>query len=178
MPGVDMVKAAVAGLNNSPLAVANAIKIVPRAAGLYAWWADPAVLPAFTGPANSTDPHVRLLYIGIATNLHNRITGDHLRRSGSSTLRRTLAGLLMAEELFQTTWTNRVVLIADDEHRLTAWMHANLRLTWFECAEPRQGEKALIPLLQPPLNVEGSASGAVRDLVKHAKDVFRNSVNL
>jgi hypothetical protein len=37
-----------------------------------------------------------LLYIGIASNLRHRIISNHLRRSGSSTLRRTLAGLLLA----------------------------------------------------------------------------------
>ena len=69
---------------------------VPAVSGLYAWWAARGILPHLPGPAH---PHedLRLLYVGIASNLRRRIISNHLRRSGSSTLRRTLAGLLLAE---------------------------------------------------------------------------------
>jgi hypothetical protein len=39
-------------------------------------------------------PDLRLLYVGIATKLRTRLASNHLGRTGSSTLRRTLAGLL------------------------------------------------------------------------------------
>lgn len=52
-----------------------------------------------------------------------------MKRSGSSTLRRTLAGLLLDDEAFRTRWTDRVVLVDEDEVRLTAWMEANLRVS-------------------------------------------------
>lgn len=42
--------------------------------------------------------------------------------------RRTLAGLLMPTEGYCTTWTDRVVLIPEDEQRLTDWMRQHLRL--------------------------------------------------
>lgn len=68
----------------------------PSAPGLYAWWASPAVLPDLVGRAHPTVQDLRLLYIGLAAKLRSRLASNHLRRSGSSTLRRTLAGLLLA----------------------------------------------------------------------------------
>jgi hypothetical protein len=62
--------------------------------------------------------------VGIATKLRSRLVANHLRRSGSSTLRRTLAGLLLLDEQYRTRWTDRVVLVDDDEARLTHWMTA------------------------------------------------------
>src|SRR5689334_13549213 len=70
----------------------------PVVAGLYAWWAPPAVLPALVGPTHPRLPDLRRLYVGIATRLRSRLASSHLRRSGSSTLRRTLAGLLFDDE--------------------------------------------------------------------------------
>ena len=100
-----------------------AVKGLSRSSGVYAWWAAPSVFPDLPGPPNGNVPGLRLLYVGRATNLRGRILRNHLRRSGSSTLRRTLAGLLSAEG-YRTMWTDRVVLVPEDETRLTAWMHA------------------------------------------------------
>jgi hypothetical protein len=54
----------------------------PSAPGLYAWWAPPAILPELVGPAHSTVPDLRLLYVGLATKLRSRLASNHLRRSG------------------------------------------------------------------------------------------------
>jgi hypothetical protein len=162
-------------LCTTPVPLHQAVPALPQAEGLYAWWAPPAVLPALPGPTNPNTPDLRLLYIGIAQRLRTRITGNHLRRSGSSTLRRTLAGLLMDTEGYQTTWTDRVVLVPEDEIRLTAWMHQHLLLTWTEQPEARQIETQLIPRLRPPLNIEGMAVGAERALVQQARAAFRAS---
>ncbi|MGV9746384.1 GIY-YIG nuclease family protein [Rhodococcus zopfii] len=67
--------------------------------------------------------------------LRRRIS-NRLRRSGSSTLRRTVAGLLLAEQHCRTERTARVVLVAEDEVRLTARMHTHLRLSWCEHPHP------------------------------------------
>ncbi|MGI8334478.1 GIY-YIG nuclease family protein [Actinomadura scrupuli] len=162
-------------LRTTPVQLHEAVPALPQTEGLYAWWAPPAVLPALPGPINPNTPHLRLLYIGIAQRLRTRIAGNHLRRSGSSTLRRTLAGLLMETEGYRTTWTDRVVLVPDDEIRLTAWMHQHLLLTWTEQSGARQIETELIPRLRPPLNVEGSGTGAERALVRRARAAFRAS---
>ncbi|WP_454836902.1 GIY-YIG nuclease family protein [Rhodococcus qingshengii] len=69
---------------------------------------------------------MRLLYVGLATNLRRRVISNHLRRSGPSTLRRTPAALRLDAEHYRTRRTDRVVLVDEDEIRLTAWMRAHL----------------------------------------------------
>lgn len=145
-----------------------------KTTGLYAWWAAPAVLPQLPGPAHPEVENLRLLYVGIASNLRRRITGNHLRRSGSSTLRRTLAGLLLHEQNYRTERTDRVVLVPEDEARLTAWMHTHLRLSWCEHPHPAAVEPAVIAQWAPPLNLD-HASGAVRELVRAARTAYNTS---
>lgn len=141
----------------------------PAVAGLYAWWAPPAVLSALIGPPHPSMADLRLLYVGIATKLRSRLVSNHLRRSGSSTLRRTLAGLLLDDERYRTRWTDRVILVEDDELRLTSWMTAHhLRVSWCEHSSPRSVEPAIIQELQPPLNID-HATGPVVDLIKAAR---------
>lgn len=135
--------------------------LVPAAPGLYAWWASPDVLPALTGPAHPSIPGLRLLYVGIATKLRSRLASNHLGRSGSSTLRRTLAGFLLDAERYRTRWTDRVVLVDDDERRLTAWMVEHLHVTWCEHPTPRDVEQTIIRALRPPLNIEHASCPAV-----------------
>jgi hypothetical protein len=141
-------------LSSGPLAIDVAVKRLGRGSGVYAWWAAPSVLPDLPGPPNATVPGLRLLYLGRATSLRGRVLRNHLRRSGSSTLRRTLAGLLVSEH-YRTTWTDRVVLVDEDEARLTAWMSAHLHLTWAQDPEPETIEGDLVRRLHPPLNVHG-----------------------
>src|SRR5687767_14190479 len=97
-------------LSGEPIGLAVAVKRLSRGGGVYAWWAAPSILPDLPGPPNDSVPSLRLLYLGRATSLRGRILRNHLRRSGSSTLRRTLAGLLVSE-CYRTTWTVRVVLV-------------------------------------------------------------------
>ena len=158
-------------LSGVPIAVDVAAKQLSRGSGVYAWWADPSVLPDLPGPPNESDPSLRLLYLGRAGNLRGRILRNHLRRSGNSTLRRTLAGLLVSEG-YRTTWTDRVVLIPEDEQRLTAWMHANLRLTWAEDPEPVAVEADLVRRLHPPLNVHGVDLEHRQPAVVAAKEAY------
>lgn len=149
----------------------------PAAAGLYAWWAPPDVLPALNGPTHPRLPDLRLLYVGIATGLRSRLAANHLRRSGSSTLRRTLAGLLLDDECLRTRWTDRVVLVDDDETRLTRWMTTNLRVSWCEHPAPRQVEAPIIRMLHPPLNVD-HATGPALDLVRAARRRYHASAGV
>ncbi|MEU8003226.1 GIY-YIG nuclease family protein [Catellatospora sp. NPDC049111] len=174
----NALQAATTALNTAPLALGEAVSLVPSAVGIYAWWAAPTIFADLPGTANGSDPAVRLLYLGIAerkSGLRTRIVKEHLARSGSSTLRRTLAGLLMSTERYETAWTDRVVLVAADELRLTAWMHANLRLTWFACEDPEQHEKNLITSLRPPLNLKQAVPSAALTTVKAAKVAYTKS---
>lgn len=161
-------------LNDAPVGVGAAAKRLPRGGGVYAWWAGPSVFPDLPGLPNEQVPALRMLYLGRATSLRGRILRNHLRRSGSSTLRRTLAGLLVGEG-YRTTWTDRVVLVPEDEERLTAWMHANLQLTWAQDAEPNSIEATLVRRLHPPLNVSGVDPEHVQTIVVTAKDAYNAS---
>jgi len=161
-------------LFGTPVGLDIAAQRLSRGSGVYAWWAAPSVLPDLPGPPNSSVPSLRMLYLGRATSLRGRILRNHLRRSGSSTLRRTLAGLLMSEG-YRTTWTDRVVLIPDDEARLTAWMHANLRLTWAEDADPASIEAELVRRVHPPLNVHGVDPEHLQMAVVAAKSSYNSS---
>jgi hypothetical protein len=158
-------------LSGVPVDLGVAARQLGRGSGVYAWWAAPSVLPDLPGPPNSSVPSLRLLYLGRATSLRARILRTHLRRSGSSTLRRTLAGLLVSEG-YRTTVTDRVELIAEDEKRLTAWMTANLRLTWAEDPEPAPVEADLVWRLHPPLNVHGMDPEHLQAAVVAAKKSY------
>ncbi|MBB0995421.1 GIY-YIG nuclease family protein [Dietzia sp. SLG510A3-3B2-2] len=147
---------------------------LPAVSGLYAWWAAPEMLPHLPGPAHPHHGDLRLLYIGIASNLRRRIISNHMRRSGSSTLRRTLAGLLITEHGYRTKRTDRVVLIAQDEARLTDWMHIHLQLTWCEHHNPAAVEPTVIARWAPPLNLN-HAAGAIRNVVAVARTAFHSS---
>lgn len=162
-------------LFTAPLVLSEAAVTLPRAAGLYAWWAPSSVLPSLPGPANSAEPGLRLLYLGRATRLRSRITSNHLRRSGGSTLRRTLAGLLMPTEGYRTVWTDRVILVPEDEERLTEWMHKHLALTWVEHPDPPSVEGQMISRLGPPLNVDGAEQGAELTAVREARARYYGS---
>ncbi|MFF3056397.1 GIY-YIG nuclease family protein [Streptomyces sp. NPDC057909] len=171
----DAVQQITAALFTSPIGLSVAATELPKSAGLYAWWATEDVLPGFPGPANSTDSERRLLYLGKATRLRTRIVSNHMQRSGSSTLRRTLAGLLMPTEGYRTIWSDRVILITEDEQRLTDWMHRHLALTWAEHSDPQAVEGALISRLKPPLNVEGAKQSSTRESVKQARSAYYRS---
>ncbi|MDI6099547.1 GIY-YIG nuclease family protein [Actinoplanes sp. NEAU-A12] len=161
-------------LSGTPVALDVAVKRLSRGSGVYAWWAAPSVFPDLPGSPNGNAPSLRLLYLGRATSLRGRILRNHLRRSGSSTLRRTLAGLLVAEG-YRTTWTDRVVLVPEDEARLTAWMYAHLRLTWAQDPEPASTEAELVRRLHPPLNVHGVDAEHVQATVVAAKNAYETS---
>lgn len=161
-------------LSGVPVALDVAVRRLSRGSGVYAWWAAPSVLPDLPGPPNDSDPSRRMLYLGRATSLRGRILRNHLRRSGSSTLRRTLAGLLVSEG-YRTTWTDRVVLVPEDETRLTAWMHEHLRLTWAEDSEPTIIEAELVRRLHPPLNVHGVDPEHIQAAVVAAKNSYNTS---
>lgn len=117
LTGVDRIDTTIAALTSQHHTLDGLPESLPRTSGLYAWWGRPDVLPHLVEPAHPHVDELRLLYIGTATNLRTRITQNHLRRTGSSTLRRTLAGLLMTSESYRTRWTSRVVLIDEDEVR-------------------------------------------------------------
>ena len=70
-----------------------------------AWWGTGVPVP---GPAHPVDDGWVLLEVGDATMLRNRVTRQDLYRTGVSTLRRTLAGLLLDDLGLAPTWAAEV----------------------------------------------------------------------
>jgi hypothetical protein len=170
----DRVEEAQRLLFGVPVGLDVAVKRLSRGSGVYAWWAAPSIFPDLSGPPNGSVPSLRLLYLGRATSLRGRILRNHLRRSGSSTLRRTLAGLLVSEG-YRTTWTDRVVLVSEDEARLTTWMYAHLRLTWAQDPQPATIEAELVRRTHPPLNIHGVDPEHIQAAVIAAKNTYNTS---
>jgi hypothetical protein len=164
-------------LSGPPVSSDAAAATLSRSPGLYAWWAFPTVLPELPGLINDHDRRLRLMYVGRAANLRGRILKTHLRRSGSSELRRILAGLLMPTEGYRTMWKDGVVLIPEDELRLTSWMRRSLRLTWAEDPYPEEIEGDLVDRLQPALNIRGVDDTEIRAMVIDAKDRYDSSAS-
>jgi hypothetical protein len=121
---------------------------LPGAPGHVAWWAAPSVLPTLGGAPH---PHadLRLLDLGVATMLRNRVRRQDLYRAGVSRLRRVAAGLLLTELGLAPTWAADVVLPTADEGRLTAWLRARLALTWVADDEREDHREAVAGLVGP-----------------------------
>ncbi|WP_157818189.1 GIY-YIG nuclease family protein [Pseudonocardia alni] len=173
-PAPPPIEAVIDALIDKPVRTEHVRTLAPPAPGLYAWWAPPAILPDLPGLPHPAVPDLRLLYVGLATKLRSRLASNHLRRSGSSTLRRTLAGLLLDEQEYRTCWTDRVVLVEEDEARLTEWIDGNLSVSWCEHPTPRDVEADVIRALHPPLNVN-HASGPAAQIVKAARRRYYDS---
>ena len=129
---------------------------LPAAPGHVAWWAAPAVLPALGGtPHPGAD--LRLLDLGTATMLRNRVRRQDLYRTGVSRLRRVAAGLLLEELALAPTWAGDVVLPKADEERLSAWLRARLSLTWVPDDE-REAHRTAVAALLGPAGVDSPAA--------------------
>lgn len=143
---------------------------VPNAPGLYAIWADGAVTEQL---GIGQDGRAAPIYIGKAERslrdrdlrAHFGVDGPNVR-SGSSTLRRSLAALLVDElELRPVPRGNTAGAAArgfslhpEDERRLTAWMQDRLLLTTWALPGTlgiRLGDVELraIRHWDPPLNI-------------------------
>ena len=99
---------------------------------------------------------------------------QHLRRTRSSALRRTLLAVLLPGD---TRWLEgasldirrRVVLAADAEDRLTTWMTDHLLLGWTPCASKDETdalEAQWIKEHQPTLNTDCTGHGHVLTALK------------
>ena len=126
---------------------------LPASPALHAWWAAPDVLPTVGGgthPGGGT----RLLWVGAATMLRNRVTRQDLYRTGVSEFRRAVAGLLLDDLDLTPVHAADVVLPRADEDRLTDWMRAHLRLTWWVGDERRELLDGVVDALDPGLRAD------------------------
>lgn len=164
----------------------DAIQLVPKEPGLYAFygdgraWSELGVRPAFDGQP---------LYVGKAEkSLNGRDVGTHFAagRTGSSTVRRSLAALLAAKlalvavprNLDKPDGSANFALDPASEMRLSAWMEQRLSLaTWtmFEATVLDEIETVVVRRLRPPLNLDkvGEPRERLREARKHMADISR-----
>lgn len=164
-------------LRSDVVGVEQARDAVPAEPGLYAWWSLPNALPGIRGPRHPDGEH-ELVYVGIARSgpsskatLRSRVVGNHVRgTTGQSTLRRSLASLLFEREGWRSRFTDRPLLVPDDELRLNEWMQHHLSLTWAVNEQPWTVEAPVIAELTPPLNQSANSS---HPLYRHVGDARR-----
>lgn len=152
----------------------------PRTPGVYSWWLDTARFPTpksaglIDPPTVSCLPHrteqAELLYVGRARrNLHQRILRQYLRRTRSSTLRRTLLAALLTGDARWNAGASldtrrRVVLSAEAEDRLTAWMTDHLLMGWVPRASKDETDTLETQWVEEhhlALNTDGTEHGPV-----------------
>jgi hypothetical protein len=156
--------------------IGQAVTLVPATPGLYAVWADKEGYAAL-GLRPVRDPHP--LYVGKSeSSLRGREVNTHFdagkgttSKTGSSTVRRSFAALLapslglraIPRNVEKPGYFSNYSLRAEDDLRLTQWMHAHLQLsTWSydtSAAEPLGDiESLVIASLDPPLNIDKAPS--------------------
>lgn len=129
------------------------------------------------------DGEHELLYVGIARSgpssratLCSRVVGNHIRgTTGRSTLRRSLASLLYERQGWRSRFTDRPLLLADDEARLNHWMQEHLAVSWKVHGQPWTIEADVIAELTPPLNQSANSSHALYRHVREARQRWRRA---
>jgi hypothetical protein len=169
-------------------AVRDDITLVPDFPGAYAWF--------FRTPLSGLSVEncvvregAALLYVGIAPRfrrtgadrttrtLRARVKNHVFGNVRTSTLRRSLAALLI-DELSLTAYKrgNRISL-ADDESRITEWCRNNAMLAWTFCEKPWELEHELLSALTLPLNLAGNARSPQRRFLSGRRNaLFANAL--
>lgn len=158
----------------------EAMSVVPNAAGLYAIYGDEEARRTLDFPGGDSP-----LYVGKAErSLVSRDLRTHFAtgKTGSSTLRRTVAALLRVQlelhavprNLARPDGSANFGLAAAGDERLTKWMHDHLRLAvWVKPAgcELNAIETMVLAELIPPLNL-AKMGGRASKRVKAARAVM------
>lgn len=165
----SIVSAALPSLDGPRLTIAEAERIVPSAPGLYAVHGDPSVWQRL---ALGDPPDDRPLYVGKAErSLADRDVRTHFStgKTGWSTLRRSLAGLLADELRLEGQPRNlanpegfaNFGLEEAGDARLTGWMLEHLRLAAWPSPVGvvlDEIETVVLAQLMPPLNLDKVAT--------------------
>jgi hypothetical protein len=174
---------ALAGLRHSRV---ESVELVAKRPGLYAFYGDGhAWLQLGLTPDFEDQP----LYVGKAeSSLNGRDVGTHFAtgKTGSSTVRRSLAALLTDEldlvavprNLAKPDGSANFGLDSPSEARLSDWMDRHLSLaTWIKPADARLDdvETAVVRQLRPPLNLDkvGESRERLRAARKRMADTAR-----
>ena len=160
---------------------AEAARLVPKSAGLYAFygdesaWADLRLTPSLAGQP---------LYVGKAErSLNGRDVATHFAtgKTGSSTVRRSLAAILVdllhlqavPRNLTRPDGSANYALEAAGDQRLSQWMEDRLVLaTWSKPTDVvlDEVESAVLLRLRPPLNLD--KVGESRERLRRARSVM------
>lgn len=186
MTSDHVIAAALASLAGNRHVHADAVQLVPKNPGLYAFYGDdPAWAQLGLSPAFEGQP----LYVGKAErSLNGRDVGTHFAagKTGSSTVRRSLAALLVDElalvsvprNLAKPDGSANFGLDAVSERSLSTWMAQRLSLaTW---SKPEDAildviETAVVRRLRPPLNLDkvGEPRTRLREARRRMADTAR-----
>lgn len=186
MPSEAVIAAALEALSGTRHAHSDAVQAVPKEPGLYAFygdnraWAELGLSPSFDGQP---------LYVGKAErSLNGRDVGTHFAagKTGSSTVRRSLAALLVEEltlvavprNLAKPDGSANFGLDTASEARLSGWMVQRLALaTWSGSGDASldEIETAVVRRLRPPLNLDkvGESRARLREARKRMADIAR-----
>jgi hypothetical protein len=182
----DVISAALESLAGMRHAHSEAVQLVPTEPGLYAFyggdeaWDELGLRPAFDGQP---------LYVGKAErSLNGRDVGTHFAvgKTGSSTVRRSLAALLVdnlalvaaPRNVAKPDGSANFGLDARSEVRLSDWMTQRLSLaTWSKPHDLSldEIETEVVRRLRPPLNLDkvGEPRQRLRRARKHMADAAR-----
>ena len=160
----EIVQEALTQLTRPGLPISQAANSVPSAPGLYAFHGGPDV---WTQLQLGTPPDGRPLYVGKSEDsLLSRdvLTHAGTGKTGSSTLRRSFAALLVADlnlvaqprNPLKPAYFANYGLEPEGDARLTAWMHEHLTLSVWPNVQGvvlDELETGVLVELQPPLNL-------------------------
>jgi hypothetical protein len=145
-----------------------------RYPGLYAWWADEEALHLlrdslggdiapliYAGQAGATTSRQAITR---AATLKSRILGQHLRaQTRGSTFALTLAAAL--REPLGLAFAAPRKIDPPSRHTLALWMRTHLAVAVYPVPDPThlvRLEEGVLDVLDPPLNLDGRGSTAVR----------------
>lgn len=152
-----------------------------RVPGMYAWWDERGELGALWPPDLAQVDPAHPLYVGEArTAFSQRATEMHLKQTRMSTLRRSLASLLVDEldvvpgaKLAGGRQHTKFSLAPAAEARLTAWMLEHLTVSVADHPAPGLVERAVIATIVPPLNDRFAHHGPYwRRMKQHRADLL------
>ena len=146
--------------------------------GLYAWWADRSAWELLREVGGKEAP--RPVYVGQAgaepstATLESRVKGNHITGAlGSSTFRKTISAILLEPLNLRLQGPDK--LAPEDKKRVSAWIKEHLRVAivpWDDRASLKALEKAVLEKLDPPLNLQGRPTTALRQHVRTQRGII------
>jgi len=184
LPGLDVIEDALSALTGERWSIVDATKHVPARPGLYAIYGDETAWRNL-----GLEPRTEMpLYVGKAEDsLVSRELNEHFAadpsiapRTGSSTVRRSFAGLLrnvldlraVPRNLSRPAHFPNYALAEGGDARLNRWMHERLTLAVWPAPAARDWsladvETTVIQRLMPPINISKNPRKLAR--LSHAR---------